>query len=158
MLISSNNFICNTCILISNAGCKVSKSFTMSNLRQKYMYRLHFSENLDLFVVWLCLVKVAETFTENLKHYVLQRNTDNFTKCMLRRTKPFLSPQRTDWLQDLWTTKGSGECVLGTKGSAESLSGYRVKLPCHVTWPNFLTKADVGQFSDNGWWVSSCTD
>ena len=59
--------------------CKILKSFTMPTLRQMEI-TIDFNENLGN----LCGV-IAETFTDILKHYFLQRNVGRFAKCMLQR-------------------------------------------------------------------------
>ena len=86
MLICFNMFIWGNKFLTSITLCKLLKSFTIPNLR-KMEITIDFNGNL----IHLCSVitdrfmNVAETFTDTLKHYFLQRNVGRFAKCMLQR-------------------------------------------------------------------------
>ena len=85
MLIYSNIFIWGSEFLTSVTLYKFLKTFTMPNLRKKEI-TIDFNGTWVIIGVWLlinCMVNVAETFTDILKHYFLQTNFVKFAKCML---------------------------------------------------------------------------
>ena len=62
------------------------KKFHHAKFEKTTDYHWFLWEIQSIFVVWLLnngLVKVAETFTDILKYYILQLTADKFAKCML---------------------------------------------------------------------------